>query len=51
LFVPPPCCAEPEFRFLCEAARAALDAVVRRPGGPHLRFADFAAFYNPNPLD
>jgi adenosylmethionine-8-amino-7-oxononanoate aminotransferase len=48
LFVPPPCCEEPEFRFLGETARAALDAIVQRPGGPHLRFADFAASYNPN---
>jgi adenosylmethionine-8-amino-7-oxononanoate aminotransferase len=48
LFVPPPCCEEPEFRFLCETARAALDAVVHRPGGPHPRFADFAANYNPH---
>jgi len=51
LFVPPPCCEEPEFRFLCETARAALDAVVHRPGGPHLRFAEFANSYNPNPID
>ena len=46
LLVPPPCCEEPEFRFLCETARAALDAVVMRPGGPHPRFADFAAAYH-----
>ncbi len=51
LFVPPPCCDEPEFRFLCETARAALDAVVRRPGGPHRRFVDFAAEYNPHPIN
>lgn len=48
LFVPPPCCEEPEFRFLCGTARAALDAIVMRPGGPASRFADFAASYNPN---
>jgi adenosylmethionine---8-amino-7-oxononanoate aminotransferase len=50
LFVPPPCCDESEFRFLCETARESLDAVVRRPNGPHLRFADFATSYNPNPI-
>jgi adenosylmethionine-8-amino-7-oxononanoate aminotransferase len=49
LFVPPPCCEEPEFRFLCETARAALDAIVLRPSGPHLRFADYAANFNPLP--
>jgi len=48
LFVPPPCCEEPEFRFLCETARAALDAVVHRPDGPHLRFADFVVAYQPD---
>ncbi|HVU37103.1 MAG TPA: adenosylmethionine--8-amino-7-oxononanoate transaminase [Opitutales bacterium] len=47
LFVPPPCCEEPEFRGLCETARAALDAIVSRPGGPHSRFADFAKSYRP----
>jgi adenosylmethionine-8-amino-7-oxononanoate aminotransferase len=50
LFVPPPCCEADEFRFLCETTRAALDAVLSRPSGPHPRFADFAATYNPNPL-
>jgi len=49
LFVPPPCGEEPELRFLCETTRAAIDSVVSRPGGPHLRFADFASTYNPNP--
>ncbi len=49
LLVPAPCCEEAEFRFLCETTRVALDAVVSRPGGPHSRFADFAATYDPNP--
>ena len=47
LLVPPPCCESPEFRFLCETARAAIDAVISRPGGPHRRFADFAASHGP----
>ncbi len=45
LLVPPPCCGEKEFRFLCETTRTALDTVASRPGGPHPRFADFAATY------
>jgi len=49
LFVPSPCFEEPEFQFLCETAREALDAVVQRPGGPQLRFADFAQTYHPHP--
>jgi len=49
LLVPAPCCEEPEFRFLCETTRMALDDVCNRPGGPRLRFADFAATYEPNP--
>jgi adenosylmethionine-8-amino-7-oxononanoate aminotransferase len=49
LFVPPPCCEEREFRFLCETACTALDAVFDRPGGPPARFADFAATYDPAP--
>lgn len=46
LFVPAPCCDETEFRFLCETTRIALAAILDRPGGPHTRFADFAAVYN-----
>jgi len=49
LLVPPPCCEEREFRFLCETTCAALEAALARPGGPPARFADFAATYNPNP--
>jgi adenosylmethionine-8-amino-7-oxononanoate aminotransferase len=48
LLVPPPCCEEPDFRFLCATARAALDTVLNHPGGPHAQFADFAATYNPD---
>jgi adenosylmethionine-8-amino-7-oxononanoate aminotransferase len=47
-FVPPPCSDESDFRFLCETARAVLDAVLKRPGGPPLRFADFAKSYAPS---
>jgi adenosylmethionine-8-amino-7-oxononanoate aminotransferase len=43
LFVPPPCCEEDEFRFLCENARDAILRVLDAPGGPALRFADYAA--------
>jgi len=50
LFVPPPCCEEPEFHFLCETTRAALEAVVSRRGGPPGRFADFAATYDSLPV-
>jgi len=49
LLVPPPCCDEREFRFLCETTRAALDAVVLRPSGPHPTFAEYAASFNLNP--
>lgn len=45
LFVPPPCSESPDFRFCCETTRTALDAIVQRPGGPQLSFADFAATY------
>ncbi|MDA0577908.1 MAG: adenosylmethionine--8-amino-7-oxononanoate transaminase [Verrucomicrobia bacterium] len=48
-FVPPPCCTENEFRFLCETTLAAMNAVFARPGGPHTRFADFAARFDPSP--
>jgi len=51
LLVPPPCCEESDFRFLGENARAAVDTVVNRSGGPHLRFADFASSYNPHPIN
>lgn len=47
LFVPPPCCDEPEFRFLCETAHATLATVLDRAGGPADRFADYAATYTP----
>jgi adenosylmethionine-8-amino-7-oxononanoate aminotransferase len=43
LFVPSPCCREPEFRFLCATARTALDTIIQQAGGPPARFADFAA--------
>jgi adenosylmethionine-8-amino-7-oxononanoate aminotransferase len=49
LLVPPPCSEEAEFCLLGEITHAALDAVVSRPGGPYLRFADFASDYNPHP--
>jgi adenosylmethionine-8-amino-7-oxononanoate aminotransferase len=50
LLVPPPCSEGDEFRFLCERLHMALLEIFARPGGPALRFADFAATYDPRPL-
>jgi adenosylmethionine-8-amino-7-oxononanoate aminotransferase len=50
LLVPPPSCDGSEFNFLCESLATAVARIMSRPGGPHERFADFAAAYNPDTI-